>query len=118
VNIKMTDENEDIMESKRNSLFSRKEDMIALLKALFKHGYSELPFDILPGMTTEEQEAAISAAFQRVKNAVKDRPLIVNWLHSKLFEDNDYKVPLALLFIELYEERLSLDQQKAECNFR
>ncbi|XP_012230388.1 uncharacterized protein [Linepithema humile] len=113
----MTNKNDDVM-NEISSSFKNKEDMIALLKALFVHGYSDHPFDILPGMSTEEQHAAISSTFQRIENAVKDRPLMVNWLQSKLFEDNDCKVPLALLFIQLYEERSSLDQEKTKCNFR
>lgn len=116
----MTENNEDVTKSEVNSPFSHKEEMIVLLKTLFKQKeYSDSSFDILPGMSTEEQHAAIASTFQRVKNAVKDRPSIVNWLHSKLFEDNDFLVPMALLFIELYEEHSSPDQEKrSKCDFR
>lgn len=117
--IKKTEESEDEeTENSDTSPFSQKKDLIVLLKTICTYGYPDLPFDIiLPDMSEEEQDAEILSLFKRVENAVKDRPSMVNWLRSKLFED-DYKVPLALLFIELYENHSMSDQGKTECNFR
>lgn len=98
--------------------FGSKENTIMILNALFQHGHRDLPYNIIPGMSMKEYHSKMDSALKLSESAVENKPSIIAWLRSGLFEDNDGHVPLALLFIAWYEQRLSPDQEDVECNFR
>lgn len=114
-----TRSNKTTQRDKNNILpsFSNKEDMILLLKALFKYGYSELSPILLPDMSKEACYFAIQSAFERVKIPTNKKPSIIDWLNSGIFDKDECNIPLALLFISLYEQPLS-KQENQECDFR
>lgn len=97
--------------------FGTKENMVMILNSLFRHGRRDLLSDIISGMSKEEYDSKMDSAFKLLETAVEDRPSIVEWLHSGLFKENEYNVPLALLFIALYEHP-SPNQENVECDFR
>lgn len=98
--------------------FSKKEDMIVLMNALFKYGYSNLPSTILPDMSKEERHSELQLALERSKIALNKKPSIIDWLNSGIFGDDEYNIPLALLLIGLYEQYPLSEERKEESNFR
>lgn len=98
--------------------FGNKKDTIMILNALFRHGRWDLPFNIIPNMSMNEYHSKMDSALKVTEIAVKDKPSIVDWLRSGLFEENECNVSLALLFIAWYEQHPSPDQEDVECNFR
>ncbi|XP_070172591.1 uncharacterized protein [Polyergus mexicanus] len=96
--------------------FVKKEDMIALLNALFKYGYSNLPSSILPNMSKEERHSALQSILEEAKIAVNKKSSIIDWLNSDIFGNDEYGIPLALLLIGFYEQYPS--ERNKECNFR
>ncbi|KYN05186.1 hypothetical protein ALC62_03987 [Cyphomyrmex costatus] len=103
--------------AKREKLpFGSKENMITVLNDLFKYGHQNLPFSSVLGMSTDECRSNIDSAFKLTQTFLKDKPSVVGWLHSNLFKESEYNIPMALLFIALYEQQ-SLPQKKIECDF-
>ncbi|XP_071648925.1 uncharacterized protein [Temnothorax longispinosus] len=100
--------------------FGDKENTIMILNALFRHGCQDLPFNVIPGMSMKEYHSKMESALELTETAVKNKPSIVDWLRSGLFEEDECNVPLALLFIALYEQHPSPedDREDVECNFR
>lgn len=110
------DSNNDRKMKEEKFPFGNKENTIMILNALFRHGRQDLPFNIIPGL--KEYHSKMDSALKLTEIAVKDKPSIVDWLRSGLFEENECNVPLALLFIAWYEQYPSSDQENIECNFR
>lgn len=98
--------------------FDNKENTIMILNALFRYGRRDLPFNIIPDMSKKEYHSKMDSALRLTETAVKNKPSLVDWLRSGLFEENEYNVPLALLFIAFYEQHPSPDQKDMECDFR
>lgn len=98
-------------------LFNNKEYTIALLRNILKHGYSDLLFSAFSGISIKEIHAAIKKISDDTQVTMKDRPSIIHWLRCGLFESTETCVPLALLFIEWYEQHPS-NLESEECNFR
>lgn len=109
-------EKNDDGKTKEEFPFGNKENTIMILNALFRHGRQDLPFNVIPGM--KEYYSKMDSALKLTEIVVKDKPSIVDWLRSGLFEENECNVPLALLFIAWYEQYPSSDQENVECNFR
>lgn len=112
---KKTNENEILIESHKLP-FKKKEDQIMLLKALFKYGYPNLSFESFPLMSPEALNETIKITLEKLGNVFQNIPSLVHWLHGGLFK-NAESVPMALLFIEWYEQHPS-HQDNTECNFR
>ncbi|KAM0728281.1 hypothetical protein ACS0PU_005750 [Formica fusca] len=110
--------NKAITKDKNEPPFGKTEDMIALLNALFKYGYSNLPSSILPNMSKEERHSALQSTLEQAKIAVNKKSSIIDWLNSDIFGNDEYGIPLALLLIGLYEQYPSSEQRNKECNFR
>lgn len=110
--------NKVLTKDKNVSSLSKKEDMIMLLNALFKYGYSNLPSSILPNMSEEERYSALQSILEQTKIAVKKKSSIIDWLNSGIFDNDEYSVPMALLLIGLYEQYPLSEQRNEECNFR
>lgn len=110
--------NKAITKDKDEPPFGKREDMIALLNALFKYGYSNLPSSILPNMSKEERHSALQSTLEQAKIAVNKKSSIIDWLNSDIFGNDEYGIPLALLLIGLYEQYPSSEQRNKECNFR
>lgn len=110
--------NKALTKDKNMSPLSKKEDMIMLLNALFKHGYSNLPSSILPNMSEEERHSALQSILEQTKSAVNKKSSIIDWLNSGIFDNDEYSVSLALLLIGLYEQYPLSEQRNEECNFR
>lgn len=109
----------DDVETKEEELpFDNKENTIMILNALFRYGRRDLPFNIIPGMSKKEYHSKMDSALKLAETAVKNKPSLVDWLRSGLFEENECNVPLALLFIAFYEQHPSSDQKDMECDFR
>ncbi|XP_077279559.1 uncharacterized protein LOC143906988 isoform X2 [Temnothorax americanus] len=100
--------------------FGDKENTITILNALFRHGCQDLPFNVIPGtsMSMKDYHSKMDSALKLTETAVENKPSIVDWLRSGLFEEDERNVPLALLFVALYEQRPSPDREDVECNFR
>jgi hypothetical protein len=112
------DHNKATTKNKNKSPFSKKEDMIALLNALFKYGYSNLSPAILPDMSKEQCHFAVQLAFKRAKIAINKKPSIIDWLNSGIFGNDECNIPLALLLIGLYEQYPLSEHNNVECDFR
>lgn len=108
------------MSDESEQAFSKEEDVIQLLRFIFRHGYSDLPSVILPDKSAEERESAIQSLHEQARTNVVDKPTVVDWLQSGLFTDENSNVSLAMLFIEWYEQHspMSRTQANGECNFR
>lgn len=113
---KETHENAHIVKESHKSLFDNKENQIMLLKALFKYGYSNFPLEAFPSMSTEEVDEAIRVTLKKLHAIFKNTPSLIHWLHGGLFDSTE-SVPMALLFIEWYEQHPS-QEDNPECNFR
>ncbi|XP_029176845.1 uncharacterized protein LOC114944947 isoform X2 [Nylanderia fulva] len=115
-----TRSNKTIQKDKSQPSFNNKEGMISLLNAVFKYGYSDLSPTILPDMSKEECYSAIQSVFEQAKIATDQKPSIIDWLNSSIFDECGDKcnVPLALLFISLYEQHPLSEQENQECDFR
>lgn len=110
--------NKIITKDKKEFSFSKEEDLIMLLNAIFKYGYSNFPSIILPDMSKEERHSAIHSALKEAKIAIDKKPSIIEWLNSGIFDNDGYNVPLALLLIGLYEMCPLCEQKSEKCNFR
>lgn len=113
---KETDENTSILIESHKLPFKKREDQIMLLKALFKYGYPNLSFESFPLMSPEAVNEAIKITLEKLHNVFQNIPSLVHWLHGELFK-NVESIPMALLFIEWYEQHPS-HQNNTECNFR
>lgn len=98
--------------------FGGKKNVVSILDALFKHGRGNLPFSVIPGMSVTECQSAMDSALGSTETVVKNKPSIINWLRGGLFEANECNVPLALLFIALYEQHPVPYDKNVECDFR
>ncbi|XP_019883559.1 uncharacterized protein LOC105252306 [Camponotus floridanus] len=98
--------------------FSKEEDLIMLLNAIFKYGYSNLPSTILPNMSEEERHSALQSALEKAKIAIDKKPSVIEWLNSSIFDNDEYNIPMALLLIGLYELCPLCEQRNEKCNFR
>ncbi|KAL6266980.1 hypothetical protein P5V15_000064 [Pogonomyrmex californicus] len=94
--------------------FGKKEDIITILNDFFKYGPRDLPLNIFSDISTEDCHSTMDSAIKLAGNAIKNKPTLVNWLHSDLFKKNECNVPLALLLISFYEQHSSSDQENAE----
>lgn len=98
--------------------FNKEEDLIMLLNAIFKCGYSNLPSTILPNMSEEERHSALQSALEKAKIAIDKKPSVIEWLNSSIFDNDEYNIPMALLLIGLYELCPLCEQRNEKCNFR
>jgi len=97
--------------------FGSKENAITVLNDLFKHGQN-LPFNSILGTSMDERQSKMDSALELTQTFLKNKPSIVGWLRSNLFEESEYNVPMALLFIALYEQYSLPHQKETECDFR
>ncbi|XP_014471738.1 PREDICTED: uncharacterized protein LOC106742895 [Dinoponera quadriceps] len=110
-----TIEDDLILEDLHKFPFSKKEEQMKLLKILFKYGY---PLETFPNMMSAEKfEEDIKITLEKLHIIFKEMPSLVHWLQSKLFENTE-SVPMALLFIEWYEQHPLHKNNHAECNYR
>ncbi|XP_012058587.1 PREDICTED: uncharacterized protein LOC105621742 [Atta cephalotes] len=113
------DNNESNNNSKKNEdklPFGSKENAITVLNDLFKHGQN-LPFNSILGTSMDERQSKMDSALELTQTFLKNKPSIVGWLRSNLFEESEYNVPMALLFISLYEQHSLPHQKETECDF-
>ncbi|XP_018372402.1 PREDICTED: uncharacterized protein LOC108767170 isoform X2 [Trachymyrmex cornetzi] len=96
--------------------FGSKENAITVLNDLFKHGQN-LPFNSILGMSVDERQSKMHSALELTQTFLENKPSIVGWLRSNVFEESECNVPMALLFIALYEQHSLPHQKKTECDF-
>ena len=108
--------NDNSKKKEDNLPFGSKENAITVLNDLFKHGQN-LPFNSILGTSIDERQSKLDSALELTETFLKNKPSIVGWLRSNLFEESNFNVPMALLFIALYEQH-SLPQKETECDFR
>jgi len=113
--IKMEENDNDDKTTEDEFVFGNRENTIDILNALFRYGRQDLPFNI-SGMSMMECQSKMDSALKLAETNFKSKPSIVDWIRSGLFEENECNVPLALLFIALYEH--PFNQENAECDFR
>ncbi|XP_011874468.1 PREDICTED: uncharacterized protein LOC105565681 [Vollenhovia emeryi] len=116
----METSNSDDNETRKEALFfGNRLSTIMLLNALFRHGRRDLPFNVIPDRTAQECSSEMDSVLKLTKDLAENKPSLVDWLHSGLFQQDEYNVPLALFLIALYEQRLQPDQKDdIECDFR
>ncbi|XP_011053105.1 PREDICTED: uncharacterized protein LOC105145330 isoform X2 [Acromyrmex echinatior] len=107
--------NDNSKKKEDNLPFGSKENAITVLNDLFKHGQN-LPFNSILGTSIDERQSKLDSALELTETFLKNKPSIVGWLRSNLFEESNFNVPMALLFIALYEQH-SLPQMETECDF-
>lgn len=110
--------NKTITKDKKEFSFSKEEDLIMLLNAIFKYGYSDFSSIVMPDMSKEERLSVIESALKEAKIAIDKKPSIIEWLNSGIFENDESNIPLALLLIGLYEICSLCEQKSEKCNFR
>lgn len=98
--------------------FGSNENMIAVMNELLRHGRQDLPFNMFPGLSTTECQSKVEQALRLAHLDVGDKPTLVDWIRSGLFEENECNVSLALLFIALYEQHPLLHEKNVECDYR
>lgn len=96
--------------------FKTAEQQVELIKALFNHGYDGFSLNSLSGIPAEALELAINETREQLETFYRNKPSITSWLSSALFKDCP-TLPLALLFIEWYDQHPS-NSTTRECNFR
>lgn len=97
--------------------FGSKEKTMTVLNDLFKHGQN-LSFNSILGTSMDERQSKLDSALELTQTFLKNKPSIIGWLRSNLFEESECNIPMALLFIALYEQHLLPYQKKTECDFR
>jgi hypothetical protein len=115
IEMEQDSEHDENIVAEENKSSSQDDNIIALLNAIFTHGSLDLPSDVLPYKSVEERQSVIKSICEQIKN-IEDKPMIVNWLESGLFMNEELNIPLALLLIGWYEQHPS--QKDEECNFR
>ncbi|KAL0129305.1 hypothetical protein PUN28_004183 [Cardiocondyla obscurior] len=110
-----SDDNDDIEMKAEELPFGTKMKTMTILNAIFRYG-QDIPYNIIPGV--KEFHSKIDSSLKQMKNAVENKPTLVDWLKSDLFEENEYNIPLALLFIAWYEQNSSLDEKDTSFDFR
>jgi len=115
IKMEQDSEHDENIVAEENKSSSQDADIIALLNAIFTHGSLDLPPGELPYKSVEERQSVIKSICEQIKN-IKDKPMIVNWLQSGLFMNEELNIPLALLLIGWYEQHPL--QKDEECNFR
>lgn len=112
-----TDSDEDkTANPKKLHLFNKKKDKLALLRALFKHGYPDYSIDIFPNLSEKDQDSCLVKVLKYTKTLFKNKPSIIDFIRSGMFQENDCNVPLMLLLIALYET--PCDEKNADCDFK
>ncbi|XP_018308837.1 uncharacterized protein [Mycetomoellerius zeteki] len=96
--------------------FGSKEKTMTVLNDLFKHGQN-LSFNSILGTSMDERQSKLDSALELTQTFLKNKPSIIGWLRSNLFEESECNIPMALLFIALYEQHLLPYQKKTECDF-
>lgn len=112
---KGTNENISTLKGADELLFD-KDDQIRLLKILFRYGYPDFPLNSFPNIPVEKVHEAMKAMLDKLHVLFKSTPSLVHWLHGGLFRNTE-SIPMALLFIEWYEQHPSQEDDQ-ECNFR